>query len=92
MYAKRVDANQKEIVEEFRRLGATVYVVNREFDLLVGYDGLNWLVEVKDGRKPPSKRVLTFNEQKFHDEWATPIYIIKSKEEVGLLLNPLKSA
>lgn len=92
MYAKRVDANQPEIVKEFRRLGASVFVVNRDFDLIVGFNELNYLVEVKDGSKPPSGRKLTPNEVKFWKGWKGQICEIKSIEEVYFLLFPLKIA
>jgi hypothetical protein len=38
-------------------------------DLLVGYQGKNILVEVKDGNKTPSRRKLTDDQVKWHDNW-----------------------
>lgn len=38
-------------------------------DLLVGFRGLNFLVEVKDGSKPPSARKLTDDEKLWQDYW-----------------------
>lgn len=53
--AAHIDANQPEIVEALRKLGATVTslagVGKGCPDLLVGYRGLTLLVEVKDRRK-----------------------------------------
>ena len=56
--AKRVDANQGEIVDALRAVGAKVqplHMVGEGVpDLLVRYRGDLHLVEVKDGRKPPT--------------------------------------
>ena len=73
MSAKRTDSNQREVVQAFRELGATVRSIHTVGDgvpdLIVGVHGHTLLVEVKDGAKPASKRRLTPAEQKFHDEW-----------------------
>jgi len=70
--AARVDENQSDIVAALRAVGATVRVISQGDgipDLLVGFMGKTILLEVKDGKKPPSARKLTPAEQKFFDEW-----------------------
>ena len=82
----RADDNQPEIVKAFRKLGWTVahtHTVGKGFvDIVCSKGGHNILVEIKDGTKPPSKRVLTPDEQKFHASWQGPIYIVESVEQV----------
>jgi len=77
--AARVDDNQSQIVDALRAIGATVRVVTQGGglpDLLVGFRGHTILMEVKDGKKPPSARVLTPAEQKFFDEWRGGLVVI----------------
>lgn len=54
-YAKRVDANQKEIVKTLRDLGASVVDLSKVGhgvpDLAIGYAGLTVFVEVKSSEK-----------------------------------------
>ncbi len=84
-YAARVDANQPEIVKDLRAIGATVQPLHQVGkgcpDLLVGFRGINHLLEVKDGDKPPSKRRLTPAEQRWHDEWRGQRAIVKNVDE-----------
>jgi hypothetical protein len=91
--AKRTDSNQKEIVSTLRKCCADVLVLSDVGkgcpDLLMGYRGKNILIEVKDGKKPPSKRVLTPDEQKFHDVWRGQVCIVKSVDEALELLSDL---
>lgn len=73
-YAKRKDANQSVIVEALRAIGATVKVMHTPLDLLVGYRGRNFLLEVKRARSKTSKgrgtlAQLTPAQIKFVDEW-----------------------
>jgi len=68
-YATRKDANQPEIIEALRDIGATVFVLDAPCDLLVGYRRVNYLIEVKDGNLPPSERKLTDQQQIFRDNW-----------------------
>jgi hypothetical protein len=83
--AARVDANQTEIVQALRGVGATVAItsmVGQGYpDLTVGYHGRNYLLEIKDGSKPPSKRRLTPDEQEFHDTWRGTVFIVNSVDE-----------
>ena len=84
-YARRIDANQNDIVAALRACGAVVRVVTQGDgipDLLVGYRGYTLLLEVKDGNKPPSARTLTEAEQKFFDEWkGGMVAIVNSADE-----------
>jgi hypothetical protein len=84
-YARRVDANQDQIVSALRACGATVRVISQGDgipDLLVGYRGYTMLLEVKDGRKPPSARELTPAEEKFFKDWTGGILArVNSVEE-----------
>ena len=64
-YAARVDANQDQIVSALRAAGAYVWVIGLPVDLLVGFRGHTFLVEVKDG---PKKR-LTKLQADFFESW-----------------------
>ena len=65
----RLDSNHQEVVETFRKLGCSVLDLSRLGDgcpdLCVGYCGISRLCEVKDGKKPPSKRKLTEDQKTF---------------------------
>jgi hypothetical protein len=49
--AARVDANQEAIVSALRAAGAYVWIVGLPVDLLVGFKGHTYLVEVKTNSK-----------------------------------------
>ena len=73
MRAARVDQNHDQIVTTLRAAGATVQslagVGKGVPDLLVGYQGKTLLMEVKDGFKSPSRRLLTEDQLKWHGTW-----------------------
>lgn len=46
-FAKKRDANEAEIVQALRTVGAVVYPLDRPVDLLVGFHGRWVLLEVK---------------------------------------------
>jgi hypothetical protein len=58
-------------------------------DLLVGRGGTNYLLEVKDGNKPPSARELTPDELRWLHEWRGSAVVVETVEEamraVGVL-------
>ena len=89
-YNARVDRNQAEIVEAFRRYGASVahtHTLGQGFpDLVVGYRGQNWLVEVKDWMKPVSARKLTPVEQAFRDAWRGSYHVVETVGDVAALI------
>lgn len=85
MRACRTDSNQTEIVKALRKIGCTVtptHMVGDGFpDLVVGRNGVNHLLEIKDGAKVPSKRELTKDEKKFHIEWRGTVNIVYSVDD-----------
>jgi Holliday junction resolvase len=68
MRAAKIDANQEAVVTALRSAGATVQslagVGKGVPDLLVGFKGQTLLMEVKDGFKAPSARLLTEDQTK----------------------------
>ncbi len=93
-YSKpRKDANHADVVKAFRELGAYVVdcaALKNAFDLLVIHDGKYYIVEVKDGKKPPSQRRLTIGEAAcaLNVERAGGEYhLVQSLEDVTTLLN-----
>lgn len=82
--AARTDANHATVMLDLRRLGYRVEDMSQVGggvpDLLVGTPcGALCLVEVKDGAKPPSKRVLTEDQVKWHLAWGKwPVFVALS--------------
>ena len=80
MRAAKIDRNQPEIVKALRDAGATVQILSTVGkgcpDLLVGYNEVNYLLEVKyeDGKLTPDQRV-------FHSQWNGKLHIVRSPEE-----------
>ena len=82
MRAKKVDANQKQIVEELRGLGIDVFVAsdfgNGFPDLVIPYAGFNWFVEIKT-----KTGTLTRDQRKFKEKWTQGQYsVCRSTAEV----------
>ena len=80
----RLDANQPEIVDALRKVGASVQslasVGSGVPDLLVGYRGAWFVMEVKDGAKPPSKQALTPDEKEWHESAGAVVHVVNSVE------------
>ena len=81
----KTDANQRAVVAELRAHGATVQSlasVGRGCpDLLVGYQGRNFVFELKDGSKPPSARALTEPEAQWQAAWRGDVRTVKTAAE-----------
>ena len=79
--AARTDSNQTEIVKALRAIGCSVQslaAVGKGCpDLLVGWQGRNVLMEIKDGDKCPSARKLTEDETRWHAGWKGRVFVVK---------------
>ena len=64
-HAARVDANQQAIVAVLRAAGAYVWIIGLPVDILVGYKGHTFLMEVKT----TSKKRLTGLQTVFFQYW-----------------------
>jgi Holliday junction resolvase len=93
--AAKVDANQEQIVEALRAVGATVQTLAAVGkgvpDLLVGYQGKTLLLEVKDGRRPPSERRLTEDQLVWHGAWrGGPLAVVDGVDAALRALGAIK--
>ena len=79
--ASRVDANQSAIVAALRAIGASVlhtHQLKNCFDLLVGYRGRTFLMELKVSDREP----LTPGEAEFRRTWrGTEYHVVVSVEQ-----------
>jgi Holliday junction resolvase len=75
----RADANQKQIVDELRACGVSVFStsqVDNFVDLIAGFRGLNYLLEVKSDKGKLSEKQI-----KFRDEWAGRIIVVRKVDD-----------
>lgn len=86
--AAKIDANQAAIVSALRAAGATVQslaAVGKGCpDLLVGHQGTTYLMECKDGRKPPSGRLLTPDQIDWHAGWRGGACVVVNSPDEAL--------
>lgn len=79
--AARTDKNQKEIVAALREVGASVQHLHALAkgcpDILVGFQGRNYLMEIKNG---PRGR-LTTDQERFFQEWQGQVVVVRNIEE-----------
>lgn len=92
--AARVDANQGEIVKALRKSGAAVQSLSSTGkgcpDLLVGFRGINYLIEVKDGGKPKSARRLTPDQVVWHSSWLGSVFIAEDVDQALKIIGAIK--
>ena len=87
-YANRTDDNHREVVDEFRKTmpEATLFDASgagKGFpDLVIGWQGMTFLFEVKDGDKSASKRKLTPAQSELHQSWQGHIAVVHSAAEI----------
>lgn len=84
--AARTDANHAETIAAFRAIGFAVSDTSRLGngfpDAIISRSGRTAVVEIKDGKKPPSARKLTPDEQRFKDGWRGAHLIVESLDDV----------
>ena len=71
------DANEPEIIDAFKAHGFDVVRVDEPTDLILGYAGSTFLVEVKNGEKAP----LTKAQVEFFGKWRGQSAIVRSVDE-----------
>ena len=82
----RRDTNHQEIVKAAQAVGASVVdlanIGSGCPDILVGFRGVNYLVEIKDGSKAPSRRRLTPDERAFHKTWEGQVAVCAGVDDL----------
>jgi hypothetical protein len=88
--AKRRDANEREIIEALKAAGCSVLQID-VIDLVVGRAGCNFLLEVKDGSLPPSRKRLTDSEANFIRSWrGREVVVVETVEEALRAVGAIK--
>lgn len=87
----RVDDNQSEIVKALRKIPNVSVAVTSQLgqgytDITIGFKGVNYLVEIKDGNKPKHQQKLTDDEERFHKSWTGQIAVCSNLDEILELL------
>lgn len=77
----RSDGNTAPIVDAWRKAGATVELIGRPVDVLIGYHGRNFLAEIKTPRGK-----LRASQTAFLERWRGQVTIIRSVDEALDLL------
>lgn len=81
-YGAQRDVSERSIVDFLESFGFSVYRLDKPVDLLCGFRGRNYLVEVKTGTKGYGKG-LNANQQSFADDWrGSPVFTLHSVDDV----------
>ena len=89
-YAKRRDANERELIAIFQAAGFLVWQIDRPAELLLYRAGRWAVVEIKDGTRIPSERKLTASQRADHALLpAGSIPIIESVDDALALVEAL---
>ena len=93
-YAAARDGNQPDIVQALRMVGASVipcHTVGKGFpDLVVGYQGINYLIEIKDPAQPKHRHELTPAQVDFHRDWRGQIAKVFTVKEAMAVIGALR--
>jgi hypothetical protein len=84
---RKTDANHKRIIDSCRKIPQlsvfSTHTIGKGFpDIVIGYKGINYLIEIKDGDKPKSQTKLTEDEITFHKKWNGQICIVYSFQDI----------
>lgn len=78
-YAAKRDDNEPEIIAALLELGASVHPLITPIDLLVGYKGRTWLMEVKN---PKGLNRTTPDQERFMSTWlGGEVHIVRSPKD-----------
>jgi hypothetical protein len=84
---RKTDKNHKEILDQCRQIpqlsAFSTHTMGKGFpDIVIGYKGLNYLFEIKDGEKPQSARRLTQAESEFFCHWKGQVNVIHTIQDI----------
>ena len=82
----RADGNQAEIISALEKAGATVFRIGQPLDLLVGFRGTNYLLEVK---QPGAK--LRETQEDFLRFWTGQASVVHTTREALEVIGAVKS-
>ena len=86
-YAKKIDINQPQIVKDLRAAGASVQILSQIGkgcpDILVGYNEVNYLMEIKY-----LKGTLTDDQRVFHSQWNGKVHVVRTSQEAIRIIKP----
>lgn len=89
-FARKVDANQPDIVKAFRDLGCRVLHLHMVGagcpDIAVAKQEITALVEIKDG-----KGKMTPDELEFHKDWPGLLFIVRTEDDVARVVSVMES-
>ena len=92
--AARVDGNQTDIVSALEAVGASVQSLAAVGagcpDLLVGFRGVNFVIEVKDPTQPACKRRLNSHQKPWHTNWQGKAHLVETVEQALLIVGAVK--
>lgn len=77
-HAKKRDLNEPGIVKALERAGATVWRLDDPVDLLVGFRGKNFTLEVKN---PTGRNRDTPAQVRFREQWRGTLHTVRSQRE-----------
>jgi len=84
-HKNRRDANEADLVAELRAHGFSVYMMDQPLDLLVGYAGRTYLVEIKT-----EKGKLTDPQLEFLAHWRGDATVLRTSADVQLFARMVK--
>ncbi len=94
--AARVDRNQPEIIAHLRANGVSVqplHMVGKGCpDLLCGYKGRTYLLELKDDEQTPSHQRLTDDQVRWHGAWGGQVAVVINPTDAFAVIQRLHLA
>lgn len=83
--AARTDDNHREVAQALIDIGATVCHLHAVGmgapDMCIGFRGKNYMLEVKDGKKPPSATKLNTMQERWHQLWQGHVAVVYSVDD-----------
>jgi len=88
--SKKRDANESEIIQKLESYpGVEVVQLDKPCDLIVGFEGRNHMLEVKN---PEGKNTLGDEQVEFIDAWpGAPIHIVRNADEALIAIGIVSS-